>query len=152
MEATAISDRAQDRGGILAEKCNDSHKRSFPDLGWVFISLKGRPLKSLLPHAGEWGVVGKERNKIHTYCWIIRRVNTCMSLSWGAALEDQWTEHHCLTDSLTDSRWGKVPLGERNVSWVRTAPVDKHFQKAGGACGRTVLCREEPSLQRGQGS
>jgi len=71
MEATAISDRAQGRGGTLAEKCSDSHKRSFPDLGWVFISLKVRPLKSLKPHAGEWRAVGKERNKIHTYCWII---------------------------------------------------------------------------------
>ena len=28
-----------------------------------------------------------------------------MSLSWGAALEDRWTEHQ----RLTDSRWGKGP-------------------------------------------
>lgn len=70
MEATVISDRVQGRGGTLAEKCNDSHKRSFPDLGWVFVSLKVRPLKSPQSHAGEWGAVVKERNQTHLYCWI----------------------------------------------------------------------------------
>ena len=63
-------------------------------------------------------------------------------LTWEADLEEQWTEHHW----LTDSHRGKGPTGGKGMyPGVRTAPVDKHFQKARGRGRRRVFHRKEPT-------